>query len=224
MSQNLTEKYGFLVAYDQFGHNVASNFYDVSELPMILEFEKAALDIKNSKDAPYTMIELGSNQAYYSCLFKAILGNGNAKTVMVEPVDYGMARGKHHFHINGYDGIFLEYSVGPFWGENGRHFEGRLPQNSFNKESRTLEQIMNECEINDLDLLHCDIDESEWIMLDGSKSVFKDKKVNYIFLLTHPTTSENLHQKCKEFLLDCGYSLIGEMWEIGSDNLLLFKR
>ena len=224
MNENLTEKYGFRIQFDQFGHHVDSNFYDHSELPMILEFEKAVLDIQNSKTAPYTMIELGSNQAYYSCLFKAILGNQNAKNILVEPVDYGMERGKKHFEMNGFDGVFLDYSIGPYWGENGRHFEGRLPQNSFNKESRTLEQIMQECSVEDLDLLHCDIDESEWIMLDTSKDVFIGKKVNYIFLLTHPTSSENLHERCKEFLNSCGYNLVAEMYDIGSDDLLLFKR
>lgn len=225
MIENLTEKYGLVMFYDQFGRHVPSNFYDGGELPMLTQFEKAALDLKNTKSGLYTMIELGSNQAYYSCLFKGILGNANTKNILVEPVDYGMLRGKCHFRMNGFDGIFLDYSVGPFWGELGRHFPGRLPQNSFNKESRTLEQIMKECQIDDLDLLHCDIDESEWIMLDTSRSVFVDKKVNYIFLLTHPTSSDNLHHRCKTFLLNCGYNLIAENTEnVGGDHMLIFKR
>ena len=222
--ENITEKYKLLVSCDQFGKPVPQNFYDESELPMILQFEKAVLDLKTIKHNLYTMIELGSNQAYYSCLFKAILGNTVTKNVMVEPVDYAMTRGKHHFQINNFDGIFLDYSIGDYWGENGRHFSGRLPQNSFNKESRTLKQIMDECDIEDLDILHCDIDESEWIMLNTSRSVFEDKKVGYIFLLTHPTASEDLHAKCKQFLLACEYILVSEMFNIGSDNFLLFKR
>jgi hypothetical protein len=225
MIENPTEKYGLIMIYDQFGQHVPPNFYDGGEMPMITQFEKAVLDIRDSKVAPYTMIELGSNQAYYSCLFKAILGNENAKSILVEPVDYGMERGKKHFKINGFDGVFLEYSIGPYWGEQGRHFPGRLPHNSFNKESRTVEQIMQECSIDDLDILHCDIDESEWIMLDTSRDVFLGKKINYIFLLTHPTSSDNLHHKCKSFLLNCGYILIAENTEnVGGDYMLIFKR
>lgn len=218
--ENFTEKYNLKIFCDQFGQRVVQNYFDASEHRLISIFEKEMLKIRGSKDF-YTMIELGSNQAYYSCLFKAILGKSNTKNIMVEPLDHYMQRGKYHFNINSYDGIFLDYCIGDQWGENGELFLGRLPTNTFNKVSKTLEQIMEEVNIQFLDVLHSDIDGSEHIMLTSSKNIFKNKMINSIFLLTH---GADLNNRCKTFLLECGYNLIHEADNIGGDGLLVFEK
>ena len=56
-------------------NQVDDNFYDASEEIVISHFEQNCIDLQKQNKKEYSMIELGSNQAYYSCLFKAILGN-----------------------------------------------------------------------------------------------------------------------------------------------------
>jgi len=88
----------------------------------------------------------------------------------------------------------------------------------------TLSDIVSFERINYLDILHCDIDYSEYNMLQNSKEIFQNKSIKYIFLATH---SAELHNKCKEFLLDCGYNIHFEHDDmdnpIGWDTLLVMK-
>ena len=79
-NQTITEKYGFTVKYNQFGREVNENYFDEDEMILIEKFEDIVLSLKNKNLETYSMIELGSNQAYYSLLFKSILKNKNVKS------------------------------------------------------------------------------------------------------------------------------------------------
>jgi hypothetical protein len=171
---NINEKYNLKIRYDQFGNVVPHNFYDVSEEKLILEFEKNVLELKNQNKSNYTMIEVGSNQAYYSCLFKKILHPKETCNIMIEPVDYAMKRGKANFELNGLSGIFINKFIGSdTWGLDGNLFSGRLPTNSFQKEEITLDELMVEYDIKFIDVLHCDIDQSELYMIEKKKKFSK---------------------------------------------------
>ena len=56
------------------------------------------------------------------------------------------------------------------------------------------------------------------------EEIFQNKYIKYIFLATH---GAELHNKCKEFLLDCGYNIHFEHDDmdnpIGWDTLLVMK-
>lgn len=228
---NFNEKYNFKIKYDQFGNQVDNNFYDVSEETLISYFEQNCIDLQKENKKEYSMIELGSNQAYYSCLFKGILGNEKTKNILVEPVEYAMIRGKENFKLNNYSGVFLSKCIGDSWGINKNLFETRLPSDTFGVEDTTVKEIMNNYQLVELDILHCDIDQSELHMLETSADVFKNKNVNNVYILTHQThllEHDYLHNQCKEFLLNCNYNLVYELrtdeGTQGGDGLLIFKK
>lgn len=209
----VTEKYGFKMFLDQFGVPVVENFYDTSELLLIEAFEKYVLDLKNKSKDLYTMIELGSNQAYYSMLFKSILKNKDTVTIMVEPTDEYMVRGKFHFNINNYDGIFINKCIGKTW----------VAHNStFNKEEVSVDQLVNDYNIEKLDVLHSDIDGAELTMLEGAAESLKNKKIEYAFILTHYL---GLHEACLKFISQFDYDVLLDHREdnIGADRLIIIK-
>lgn len=229
---SFNKKYNFKIKYDQFGNIVDDNFYDTSEEQAISYFEEDCIELKKQNKNQYSMIELGSNQAYYSCLFKAILGKENTKNILVEPVDYAMARGKENFNLNNYSGIFISACIGDSWGID-KHLMNhpRLPSDTFGVEETTVKKIMNEYDLDEVDMLHCDIDQSELYMLETSSDVFKRKKFNVIYIFTHQTHLREhnwLHDQCKNFLLNCNYTLTHEVSTDvnpqGGDGLLVFKK
>lgn len=219
-------KYNFKVVTDQFGYAVTENFYDIHEIEMINRFEKACLElIENEDKLVFNMIELGSNQAYYSLLFhKILLKNSKIPVnIMVESNVDALPRGVKHFEMNNCIGKFYNCIIG------NMEIVKKLPHLlKLNEESgvkiSTLTNIMLQENLSFLDILHCDIDYAEYDMLMTSQEVFQNKQIDYIFLATH---GAELHQKCKQFLLDCGYNLIFEHDDmenpIGWDTLIIMK-
>ena len=108
---SITQKYGFKVKYNQFGSLVDEHYFDEKEIFLIEKFEKIVLELKENKSESYSMIELGSNQAYYSLLFKSILIDEKVKSIMVEPYEPYFERGVEHFELNNYPGIFINKSI-----------------------------------------------------------------------------------------------------------------
>ena len=219
-------KYNFKVVTDQFGYSVTENFYDIHEIEMINRFEEVCLKLVENEDKlVFSMIELGSNQAYYSLLFHKILLKYSKVPVniLVESNVDAIPRGIKHFEMNNCIGKFFNSIIG------NMDTVKRLPHLlKLNEESgikiSTLTNIMLQENINYLDVLHCDIDYAEYDMLMTSKEVFQNKQIDYIFLATH---GAELHQKCKQFLLDCGYNIIFEHDDmdnpIGWDTLIILK-
>lgn len=218
-------KYNFKVNVDQFGYIVPENFFDIEEIEMIKKFEEICLDmILNENKLIFNMVELGSNQAYYSLLFHKILLKNNKipVNVMIESNYDALQRGMKHFESN--------FCIGKFY----NHIIGNIDTIKKIPELRnlidsgvklsTLSNILSKENIIHLDILHCDIDYSEYDMLLTSQEIFLNKQINYIFLATH---GAELHQKCKKFLLECGYSIYFEHDDmenpIGWDTLLIMK-
>lgn len=214
---NITEKYSLKMRFNQFRRKVPENYFDEHEIVMIEKFEEHCLNLKSENKSQYTMVELGSNQAYYSCLFQAILGTDKAKNIMVEPFINHLEIGKEHFRINGFEGTFVHGSVGQNWRKgDGR---GDAPE----ARTITLEELFNEQNLEELDMLHCDIDGSEEDLLKET-DFLSQKKINCIFLLAHGTKENNNIQFCKDELFKCGYNLVfeSEIAQVGSDTLLIF--
>ena len=69
-SSNL--KYGFKVKYDQFGSFVHATHVDTTEIILIDIFERLSTTLLKSEQQHFKMVELGSNQAYYSLMFKSM--------------------------------------------------------------------------------------------------------------------------------------------------------
>jgi hypothetical protein len=211
MSPN--ERYDFKVKYDQFGVEVVPNFYDRGEELLINKFEEYLLELKSRNKESYSMIELGSNQAYYSVMFKSIFKSNINTAIMVEPYDPYMVRGVEHFRLNNYEGIFINSSIGKRWIAHDV---------AFNKPETSVDELMKEYSLEKLDVLHSDIDCSETIMLEGASESLKNKKIEYAFILTHGM--EN-HLKCLEIISQYDYDVILDHREdtVGADRLIIIK-
>jgi len=223
---SINQKYNFKVKYEQFGNIVDENYYDLSEIKLIEKFEQCVLELKQIKKEPYTMLELGANQAYYSLLFSAILGNKNCINIMIEPQDQ-IHRGIENFKLNNYDGIFIKAAVA-----NSYVMRNLITRVDLNVPVLSFNEILNKVELNSFDVLHCDIDGHEEKLILDEKDFFNLNKFKYIFLCTH---SVDKHISCKKMLLDFGYDLIYEIDPsvsnytphidgVGHDSLLIFKQ
>jgi hypothetical protein len=223
------KRYGFKVKWDQFGRGVKEDYYDKTEETLIKKFEDTIIKLAKEDKEQFSMIELGSNQAYYTLLFRAILKSLNKYSfcVCVEPNPEHLMRGQIHLESNGFVTYFKDCIIGDYKTIKEDLDESNLPGGSDfllknQKPIITLQQFMFAYNLYELDVLQCDVDHSEWSVLDSSKEIFKDKKIKHIFLGTH---SEKLHDRCKKFLLECGYKLKFEERNmvIGYDSLLIFE-
>ena len=171
------------------------------------------------------MIELGANQAYYSTLFSAILGNENCINIMVEPQDQ-ILRGIENFKLNDYKGIFIKKAIA-----NNFEMRNRVNRIDFDVGIISFEEILKVTGIDSCDVLHCDIDGHESKLIDDERYFLSKNKFKYIFLCTHTT---EIHGYCKEKLKSYGYNLIYEIDPslpnynphvdgVGSDSLLIFS-
>jgi hypothetical protein len=209
---NTTQKYNFKVSVNQFHHPVHETFWDASEQVLIDIFEHVCLNLKQLNKNAYTMIELGSNQCYYSLLFKHILGKNKTNNIMVEPREINLLVGKEQFKLNECEGVFYNSII-------GTHCEG-APEVQNTVTSITLEKILQDHNLPKIDVLQCDIDGSEQTLLIENSNFFVNKQAEYIFLGTHGLEKHNF---CKEFFNKQKYKILLDHPEdnIGSDSLLV---
>jgi len=149
-----------------------------------------------------TMIELGSFWAYYSMWFQKEVAN--AKNFMVEPIKEKMEEGMRNFQLNNMEGEFMQGFVGDRYLEETdfRDWDGtvyHLPQIS-------LDWLLEDKGIGEVDILHSDIQGAEYAMLKGAEKSIKANKIKYIFVSTHG----NSHKLCQEFLAARGFHTIAE--------------
>jgi FkbM family methyltransferase len=210
---SITAKYNFKVVYDQFGTPVPEDYYDKSEVLLIEEFEKSVLDINSTDKDLYSMLELGSNQCYYSMLFKSILKDRKVLNLMVEPTDEYIVRGRVNFAVNNYEGVFINKSIGDTWVAHNVKIQ---------KEQTTVDDLIQEFNIDVLDILHSDIDGSELTMLKGAENSLANKKIKYAFILTHGI---EIHNDCLNFVNNFDYEIILNHKEdnVGADRLIVIK-
>ena len=223
-------RYDFNVKNDQFGRVVNSYFYDDLEIVAIKEFERHMLNmVKQDPNRLYTMIELGSNQAYYSLMFHSILKKLGAtpRNILIEALEVNLNFGINHFNMNGFNFESRLYSVGTL----EKVFEALKTVSdaaaerchSFISNWRTQSEIFEEFKLDYLDVLQCDIDCSEGVLFETSEEIFKNKKINYIFLSTHG----HFHEISLKFLKECGYEILlnhdSSFPPVGFDTFIIAK-
>jgi hypothetical protein len=210
---NYTARYDFIQEVDQHGNAVPSDFYDQGEALGIDAFERIVLELRG-KSEPHVMIELGSNQAYYSCLFNAMLRDYETKTILVEPYDEFMLRSKRHFEINGFEASYDNRSIGDTW-ESWRKYK-------FTNGEVTVDQLLEEHGLDYVSVLHADIDGSEAKMLAGAVKSLKRKKIHWLFILTH---GYEMHYDCMYELRVHDYEIVlnYDKGQVGTDGLIIAK-
>jgi len=212
------EKYNFKVKYNQFGQHCANeplyNFEDISEEVLINCFEQEVLDLKASNTTHNLMIELGSNNCFYSMLYRQIMAPIPIKNIMVEPYEIYMNLGKEHFELNGFNGEFLNRRI--FTPE-------RWCDKEFQCDPITIDNLFATYNLSGIDVLHCDIDGAEIYALEGAKIALEKKLISLIFLCTH---SDDLHVKCKDILTNYSYNCILDHPQptVGYDRVLVFDK
>jgi len=218
---NLTLKYNIRIIFHQFGLANDEHFYDTSEDVCLKLFEKMCLGLKQRPQEKYTMIELGSNQAYYSILFRAIIdgvgSNRLCQNILVEPKIEHIKRGVINFLYNDFAGIFVNRCIG------NKRFDGNINEWIQDQNSISFTDLLANNNITNIDVLHCDIDGAEKMLLDENAEIFKSKIIKFIFLSTHDFA--NTHEYCRNRLFEYGYKMVFESVEqnCGSDNLLVFR-
>lgn len=133
------------------------------------------------------MLELGAYWAHYSMWLKR--KQPMADVTLVEPEAFNLAVGQHNFEINGYRGEFLQKKVGR------GHF--------------SVDEFLDERQMERLDILHSDIQGFELEMLEGCSKSLARRAIDYLFISTH---SQKLHTSVTQLVEAAGYRL-----EISSD-------
>lgn len=142
--------------------------------------------LKCLPDAP-SMIELGAYWGHYSMWFMKERPKG--QVILVEPESECLKAGQDNFARNGFKGEFINAFVGAGKFEIDDFFRNR--------------------KIEELDILHTDIQGFEVEMLRGAQDVLTRRCVRYLFISTH---SQQIHGEIVGRLNDLGYRV-----EISSD-------
>jgi len=178
---------------------------------LIEHFKGVCETLKNQEKC--TMVELGSNVAYYSVLFKQLLGSTKTLNILVEPDRLMFEYSKESYKYHGFDGVFINKGIG------NKHITNNQ---TLNCETTTLDEILSSNNLSEIDILHSDIDGSELLLVKENELFFKNKKAKYIFLSTHGLET---HTFCKKTIEECGYKTLVEEERniVGGDSLLIFS-
>ena len=130
-----------------------------------------------------TMIELGSYWAFYTIWFNKCVKN--AKNYCIEPSWDNLNVGKENCKINNVNANFTCGFV--------------------NNESIKLSKFVQEKNIDFIDILHSDIQGSEFEMLQDIIPFLDKNKIRYLFISTH---SNKLHYDCVNLLKEHKYRII----------------
>ena len=141
---------------------------------------------KHLPEAP-RMLELGAYWGHYSMWLKSTFPQ--ASVCLVEPDDKNYQSGVYNFQLNDLDGEFIKDFVG------NQHF--------------SVDQYFLDKKIDQLNILHSDIQGYELEMLNDCSIALQHKKIDYIFVSTH---SQQIHVDAIHFLERMDYRV-----EVSSD-------
>lgn len=172
--------------------------------------EKAFSEVLTHLSPGATMIELGTNWAYYSLWFNKQIKN--AQNICLEPNPQFLALGKKNAQLNAASNItFIQNASGDI---DRSIVKLRLETNPLAKTSipvRTVDGIVEEYQLEKVDLLHMDIQGAELAALRGAIQTIQAKKLRFVFVSTHHySISQDLdiHQKCLDFISGLGGHII----------------
>ena len=136
-----------------------------------------------------SMIELGAYWGFYSLSFAQAVRD--ARCILVEPSAGNLRYGQDNFALNGYQAEFVHGGIG----SNGDLLKMHaLPT--------TVDRLCAEHDLDDLDMLHADIQGAEAEMLEGADRMLSGLHVGFLFISTH---SDDLHAAVKAALVKYGY-------------------
>ena len=128
------------------------------------------------------MVELGAYWAHYSMWLKSRFPV--ARCTMVEPIRRNLNAGRNNFRANGFEGSFIQANV--------------------SADGFRIDEFMSKGEVEQLDILHSDIQGYESAMLDDAHRTLASHKIDYVFVSTH---SDDLHDVVVDKLRGHGYRI-----------------
>ena len=150
-----------------------------------------------------TMIELGSNWAYYACWF--LNGWPNRRAVLLEPDPANRQVGDRNLALNGIAATVLDGFVGA---------EPGPPQPFQTERSGTLDlrrysvpELADSYGLATVDLLHCDVQGAETDALTGCLPLFRAGRIRWVVVSTHVHQISGdclTHPKCLNILRRAG--------------------
>ena len=156
--------------------------------------EKAFYEVLKRIPDNGTMIELGSNWAYYSMWFQQAIKN--ATNIMIEPNEVNLDLGKRNFNSNKMSGVFQNASIGKITVDRPKGLS-----------QICVDDIIKENNLDVVDIIHSDIQGSELNMLYGAVESIEKRKIKYFFISTH---GNQVHNNCLDFLKSKQFNIICE--------------
>jgi FkbM family methyltransferase len=166
--------------------------------------ERMFQEVLNDIDDGATMVELGSYWAFYSIWFNKQINN--ARNFCIEPVPHYMNVGKENAKLNKVSTMkFIADDIGHFELNQCFDIENTLEVYRKTHKRRKFKEHIKTQNIEYIDLLHCDIQGNEIILLPQISDMLEEKKIKYIFISSH---SDSLHDYCINFLKNKDYRII----------------
>jgi hypothetical protein len=133
-----------------------------------------------------TMVELGSYWAYYSMWFHREIAD--ARNICIEPEAQNLRFGQRNFSRLGWPAEFAQAFIGCDTGWD-------------------LPEIFKRFNLENLDLLHSDIQGYELPLLEGGRELLAAGRVHNVFVATH---GDDLHSQSLTILRDTGMTIVAE--------------
>jgi hypothetical protein len=136
------------------------------------------------------MLELGSFWGFYSMCFLQRVKDGIS--YLIEPDPHSLLSGKNNFKLNNLRGRFFNYYI-----------SDRSEKDTIS--TVTIDDFVKMNAIDRVNILHSDIQGYELRMLEGAREILRKGEIDYLFVSTH---SNELHEDCKNLLVETGYEIL----------------
>jgi FkbM family methyltransferase len=156
-----------------------------------------------------SMIELGGYWAFYSLWFLSLCKD--RRSIVIEPDPKHLEVGRLNAALNHLDMMFIqgcagETSVSDIRFKTEKSGDVRIARYS-------VPDLMEAHEIEQLDVLHCDIQGAEFRVLKSCEELFRAQRIQFLFVSTHDFRISGdplIHQRCLAVVLNCGGVVIAE--------------
>ena len=165
--------------------------------------------LQKTKQKSFSIIELGSFWSYYSLWFLKELSS--SKAFCYEPDPVNMKIGKKNATVNKLNPFFESAAAGSADGTLISLALDSNPSENIKVKIRSVDSIVSEHKLEQVDILHMDVQGVELDTLQGSLQIIVEKKVRFLFVSTHHYSFSKdvaTHQKCIEFIVKNGGKII----------------
>lgn len=173
--------------------------------------EKIFYELLKRLPAGAAMIELGSFWAYYSIWFNKAIKN--AVNYCCEPDPENQKLGQRNAAINDAKNIhFIAAAAGKDDGQE-ISFKPEDDRPAVTVPIRSIDSLMKEQKIKQLDIVHMDVQGAELASLEGAEKAIKQGKIRFVIVSTHHymiSGDTRMHEKCIEFIKKRGGHIIAE--------------